>query len=159
MKVLVFSDTHGAIQPMQEALKRESDAEVCIHLGDGVDRFFLLREKYPSVVFHGVCGNCDHVFCQPQDLFLHLGGYKLFLTHGDYFHVKQGLALLWEHARQCQAQIALFGHTHKPLYEFKNGIHLFNPGSLGKPLPGTKSHYGIMHLHEGKMPSFDILSL
>ncbi len=159
MKILVFSDTHGVVQPMQKVLQREADAQLCLHLGDGLDKFLALQEDYPSIRFHSVCGNCDHALCQPQEVLLNLQGHTLYLTHGDCLHVKLGLTLLWEHAKRHKANIALFGHTHRSFYEFKNGIHLFNPGSLGKPLPGIKSHYGLIHLHENEMPTFNIMTL
>ncbi len=161
MKVLVISDTHNATQPIHEVLCREHDAQVCIHLGDGVDKLFPLQSKYKSMDFYCVYGNCDHYSGNDcaQELLLSLEGHTLFFTHGDCFHVKLGLALLWEHARKKHANIALFGHTHRPLYELVNGIHLFNPGSLGKPPIGMKASYGVLLLEENTMPKFDIITL
>ena len=29
--------------------------------------------------------------------------------------------------------MVLFGHTHEAFYEYRDGIHFLNPGSLGSP--------------------------
>ena len=37
-----------------------------------------------------------------------------------------------------QPRLILFGHTHDPLHEIRDGIHFLNPGSAGPPNPTTK---------------------
>ncbi len=155
MKVLIFSDTHGAIKPMQEIINQENDAKICFHLGDGVEKLIPLQAKNTAIKFYGVHGNCDS-YGPPRELILPLKGQLLLLTHGDCFRVKEGLSLFWEHARQHNVDIALFGHTHRPFYELKNGIHLFNPGSLTKPHYGQQASYGLLHLKKNEMPQFEI---
>ena len=36
MKLLIVSDTHGNLLALEEAVKREQDAEFVLHLGDGL---------------------------------------------------------------------------------------------------------------------------
>jgi putative phosphoesterase len=60
-----------------------------------------------------------------------LGGKRFFFTHGHVYDVKYGLYRLDLAAREYQADIALFGHTHVPYEEYADGLYLFNPGSLG----------------------------
>ena len=51
------------------------------------------------------------------------------------------------------AEVALFGHTHKPIALQKNGVFLFNPGSCGRCYTGPNT-YGVMLLDKGKITSF-----
>mgnify|MGYP000576405395 CR=1 FL=1 len=51
------------------------------------------------------------------------------------------------------AEVALFGHTHKPTALQKNGVFLFNPGSCGRCYTGPNT-YGVMLLDKGKITSF-----
>ena len=48
--------------------------------------------------------------------------------------------MLFERAKEKGADIALFGHTHTPFYEYRENIHLFNPGSV------ANSEYGIIDI-------------
>ena len=51
------------------------------------------------------------------------------------------------------AEVALFGHTHKPIALQKNGVFLFNPGSCGRCYTGPNT-YGVMLLDKGRITSF-----
>ena len=51
----------------------------------------------------------------------------------------------------------LFGHTHKPVIEKKNGVLVINPGSVSFPRQeGRKPSYVILNLEEGKEPQAEI---
>jgi putative phosphoesterase len=54
----------------------------------------------------------------------------VFCTHGHCLGVKYGFLNLFERAKETNADIALFGHTHEPLVEYEDGLWLFNPGSI-----------------------------
>jgi putative phosphoesterase len=44
------------------------------------------------------------------------------------------------------ARRVVFGHTHLPVDRNHNGIHLFNPGSVGLPFDSdTRAHYAVLH--------------
>jgi predicted phosphodiesterase len=44
----------------------------------------------------------------------------------------------------------LFGHTHRPADEMHNNIHLFNPGSGGRPNKGAPVSVGFLTREKGK---------
>ena len=55
-----------------------------------------------------------------------------------------------------KADIVMFGHTHKPYLEQKDGITVLNPGSISFPRQeGRKGSYMIMEIDEGGEPSFE----
>ena len=50
----------------------------------------------------------------------------------------------------------MFGHTHRPFFEQKNGITVLNPGSLSFPRQeGRRGSYMIMEIDGDKEPVFE----
>lgn len=55
-----------------------------------------------------------------------------------------------------KADIVMFGHTHKPHFEQKDGITVLNPGSLAYPRQeGRKGSYMIMEIDEDRKIRFE----
>ena len=157
MKCLVFSDSHGSLRNMQEALRMNKDAEVVFFLGDGLSDIEAIALSDRSRAYFVVRGNCDF-----RSTFLSsdvakvekisIGGYNILLTHGDLYGAKGGDGALIALARRENADILLFGHTHLPyekyIDEYERPMYLFNPGSVS--LSGGS--FGIMTLD--KIPLF-----
>ena len=132
MRAAVFSDTHGNTDSMLRAA-REAKADVLIHLGDYDRDALRLREAFPDTPVYSVCGNCDLMPLAPERLLVSLGPVKAFLTHGHLYSVSVWQADSLVYAAQEQgAQIAMFGHTHRAVYETLGGVTLLNPGTAGK---------------------------
>ncbi len=52
-----------------------------------------------------------------------------------------------DEARDRGAQIAMFGHTHKPCLDMRKGITVLNPGSLSFPRQdGRRPSYMLMEI-------------
>ena len=132
MKVLVITDTHGAVRRLREIFAREQHYACCIFLGDG-ERDLAPYFPRPGVTLLAVRGNNDRPSSLPLILTAEVGGKKLFLTHGKGLHCKRDLSELCEIAHYAKADIALFGHTHLPLQAHDNGMLIFNPGSVYGP--------------------------
>ena len=132
MKLCVFSDSHGISDNMLHAVYVE-EPDAVIFLGDGERDLKPLRRRYPSLPIHAVCGNCDVGFSVPDKLLLTLEGVRIFAVHGHRHDVKydQGLDYLMRSALHEQADVILFGHTHVPYCERREGILLLNPGACG----------------------------
>lgn len=132
MRILVVSDVHGRVDRLYEAIEQQPTARHVIFLGDGIRQAEDAEERYPDRTFYMVPGNCDFG-CQGvpvrQESF---GGKRFYFTHGHLHEVKYTLYRLEMAAREAEADIALFGHTHVPCEEYVDGLYLFNPGSLGR---------------------------
>ena len=157
MKCLVFSDSHGSFALMKKALDMNPDAEVVFFLGDGVSDAIAIRDRYPEKAWINVKGNCDvGISSSFYDIKkvekIKLSGYSIVLTHGDLYGAKYGDGGLLNLAREMNADIVLFGHTHTKKYtcvtDFERPIHLFNPGSISV----TSGSFGIITL--GDVPHF-----
>ena len=136
MKVAVFSDTHSNTTLMLEAVRR-CRPDAVIHLGDHDRDALEIRGEFPEIPLYNVCGNCDLMPLAPNKLTVQLGPVKAFLTHGHIFDTgfSRGSPIvdtLVYAAQEEGAQIAMFGHTHQPLYEQVGGVQVLNPGSSGK---------------------------
>jgi len=100
-----------------------------------------------------VAGNCDFGALEPLDGLAAFDQVVVFYTHGHMYGVKYDLDTLADAAAARGAEVALFGHTHKPIALQKNGVFLFNPGSCGRCYTGPNT-YGVMLLDKGKITSF-----
>ncbi|MCR5576246.1 MAG: YfcE family phosphodiesterase [Oscillospiraceae bacterium] len=131
LKAAVFSDTHGNTAPMLGAA-RAAGADVLIHLGDHDRDAQALRDAFPDTPVYSVCGNCDVMPLAPEKLVVPLGAVKALLVHGHRYGVSTAQAdWLVFAAREEEAQIAMFGHTHSAFYEQIGGVTLLNPGTAG----------------------------
>lgn len=142
MRILVISDTHRDRFALREALLRQQKAEVIIHLGDGAEEAADFCEGLPGKAFYQVRGNCDWGSMLPAEGMISLEGKNIFYTHGHLYEVKYGLSNFIAAAERKKAQIALFGHTHQAMTEYRDGLYLMNPGSLS----GSSGTYGIIDL-------------
>lgn len=155
MKILVMSDSHSTMRIMRSAVAHIKP-DAIVHLGDYFDDGEVIREENANVPFYQVPGNCDKYrmyTAHPEKLCLPVCGVKLFMTHGHNHFVKSGLYYLMEDAKAAGAQAALFGHTHSPLCEMRDGIWVLNPGSCGNGC-GT---VGLMEVNNGEILDCRIL--
>jgi putative phosphoesterase len=119
----VISDTHGLLRPEALAALRGSDH--IIHAGDVGDPAILdkLAEIAPVTA---VCGNVDHgAWAQkiPSTNVLEIGEVSIYVLHSI-----QELDVKPEAAKFAAV---IYGHSHVPKEEMKNGVLYFNPGSAG----------------------------
>lgn len=143
MRILILSDSHGSTNRIMKAIGQQPTADFIIHLGDGERDTLSTEKNYPEKKFIHVSGNCD--FCPENSLekIECFNQCKIFLCHGHTYHVKAGLEELFGRAQSIGCNIALFGHTHQPLMEYRNGLYLMNPGSIGRGMPKS---YGIVDI-------------
>ena len=74
-----------------------------------------------------------------------LGPVKALITHGHLYNVDYGRVDSLVYAAQEQgAQLAMFGHTHSPLYLEQGGVTVLNPGTAGKGRQLTWAEVDIM---------------
>lgn len=146
-KILVLSDSHGNINNMIFAVKQVRP-DMIIHLGDCWSDSVMLQKKFPDIPMERVPGNCDCTL-EPLERILYIEGKKVMICHGHTYNVKTGYLRLELAAREKEADLVLFGHTHRVFYDWHNDLRILNPGSIGAPGYGTPPSYGILFLDEG----------
>ncbi|PVZ65394.1 phosphodiesterase [Pelagibaculum spongiae] len=149
MKLMLISDIHGSASALEKALAlaEQQVPDKILLLGDllnhgprnalpeGYDPIRvaeLLNQNASKMI--AVRGNCDSEVDQMLINFPVLAEFsqvllperQIFLSHGHIWSPEK-LPLL------NSGDIFCFGHTHIPLIECRDGIIIFNPGSISIP--------------------------
>jgi putative phosphoesterase len=132
MKVLAFSDSHGASGLIEEMLLREKDCQTVFFLGDGMSETERIMARYPDRKFICVRGNNDWHSTADTEAYKYIDGVTVMSCHGHKFNVRFALRDLLTAAKGVRANIVLYGHTHKSgMYNDPvTGICAINPGAL-----------------------------
>ncbi len=124
----VFSDSHGCRRNLQSLVGDFYISDKIVFLGDGAGDLIELFEFQDKLI--KVKGNCDFSFSIPKEEIFCLEGAKFLAVHGDLYGVKINRDRLFEYAKARDVNCVLYGHTHKPLIEEKDGVIMVNPGTL-----------------------------
>lgn len=121
IKIGVISDTHGLLRPAVLEVLRSCD--YILHGGD-VNKPELLHTLREIAPLYVVRGNNDKEWAEdlPTSLTCSIGGVKFFMVHNKK-DVPHDLG---------DAQIVVFGHSHKYFEQQQEGRLWLNPGSCGK---------------------------
>ena len=146
MRIIVFSDTHRNFRVMKQIIDANQDASVFIFLGDGERELRDIKDLYPNKRILSVKGNCDFSDDSPI-----LGTYsykniKIIYTHGHRYNVKYSTDNLCYLAKENNAHIVCFGHTHCRYYNYVDGVHILNPGSASQPRDGNPPSYSFIDI-------------
>ena len=119
----LVSDTHGLMR--EEVLEALAGVERIFHLGDvgGPGILDELRRIAPLSV---VRGNVDHGSWADT-----LPATDLVAIFGANVYMLHNLAHLDLDPAAAEVKIVLYGHTHTPKTEEKEGVRYINPGSIG----------------------------
>jgi len=119
----VISDTHGLLRP--EVLTALRSSDFIIHAGDIGDPAILqkLREIAPVTAVRGNVDQEAWTRSIPMTEVLEVNGVSIYILHKiddlDLNPEAAGFAAV------------VYGHSHVPKQETKNGVLYFNPGSAG----------------------------
>ncbi len=121
-----------------------------IHLGDSQCDPDVIR-KMAGCPVDIVRGNCDiDIYDVPLCKLVEIGGYRILLLHGHQYGGMAGIGSMRETARENDASIVMFGHTHIPLVDTRDGVTVVNPGSISLPRQeGRKPSYLVMNIENG----------
>ena len=144
MTIIVVSDTHGDFHSLSQALNAQPQAELIIHCGDGNEQYKYLKENVTDKQVVGVCGNCDWTSKLPGREIVEVCGKRIFVTHGHLYNAKFTTERMEYAAREENADILLFGHTHQATTDYHDGLYMMNPGSCC----GYTASYGYIDITE-----------
>lgn len=155
MKILLVSDTHGRDENLEKALEIEKPQFLC-HMGDveGSEDYIRRIARCPVAM---VSGNNDFYTDLNPEVVFELEGFRIFMTHGHYYYPHAGMERLAAAGYRNEADLVLFGHTHRPTLERLGEIIVANPGSLTYPRQEKrKPSYMVLYLEKNKEPKFEI---
>lgn len=119
----VISDTHGLLRP--EALAALQGSDYIIHAGDVGDPAILTALATLAPVT-AVRGNVDREKWArelPETNVLQVGLIAMYVLHD--------VGRLDLNPRSAKLAAVIFGHSHCPSQEMRNGVLFFNPGAAG----------------------------
>ena len=162
MKVLIVSDTHRRDENLRAVIRKEMPFDMMVHLGEteGSEVYFedWVRNERCSV--YTVRGNNDFFSASPAERMIYIGKYKVFMTHGHMYGVSMSTSRLREEAKSRGADIAMFGHSHRPHLARVEDLIVLNPGSLSYPRQADrKGTYVVMTLDEDGEAKFRLGSV
>lgn len=156
MRVLIVSDTHRHNDNYFRVLEREEQLDMVIHCGDAEGSEYLLQEA-AGCPLHIVMGNNDFFSNLPKEEEVEIAGKKVLITHGHYYCVNNGYELLKDEALSRDFDIVMYGHTHRPVVDKRDGIVVVNPGSLTYPRQeGRRPSYIMLEINEKGDMDFEV---
>lgn len=157
MRLGVISDTHGQLRP--QVFDVFAGVDHILHGGD-IGPLALLEELEAIAPVTAVYGNTDGMDVRarvPDVARVQLDGFRIVVTHGDQFGSPTPEKL---NAAFPEAEIIVFGHTHRPLLTLVDTVvTVMNPGGAGPRRFDLAPSVGIMELEPGIPPRARLVSL
>lgn len=156
MNIMIISDDHGIAgfaKAYKDALKTYGTIDALIHAGD--------TERGDNEYYSDICdcpvyivrGNNDYNDL-PNEIFVQLGGKKIFVTHGHMYGVYMGVQKLYYAGLEKGADIVVYGHTHFANHQKGKDVEIINPGSLTGIRSGNCS-YAVLIINEDETTKVD----
>ena len=156
MKILVVSDTHGKNDNYLKIVEKEQKLDMVIHLGDFEGSEYTI-EKAAGCPVEFVLGNNDFFSDFLSEKTLQIGKYCVMITHGHQYYINLGSEMLKTEAIVQEADIVMYGHTHRPVIDISDKIIAINPGSLSYPRQeNRKPSYIIMEIDDAGEVHFEL---
>ncbi|MFW5929540.1 MAG: YfcE family phosphodiesterase, partial [Halobacteriota archaeon] len=140
MEIALVGDSHvpfGVEEVPGEVMEAVEDADLVLHTGDFDSRkaFRIFAEASES--FAAVRGNMDpSALSIPTSQDFDVGDTTFLLTHGT-----DGVDAVLDEARDVEAEVAVYGHSHEPADVERDGVRLVNPGSCTGADPASRATY------------------
>ena len=142
----LISDTHGWLD--SRVGEEFGGVDAILHAGDiGAPAVVdALRGLAPTYVVRGNNDRSADLLALPEHVDLELGGTRVHLVHRP------------QDARPGDADIVVYGHTHRARVEQRDGVWWVNPGAAGRRGFHTERTIAAMELGDGP-PRVTLISL
>jgi len=123
MEIGLVSDTHGLLRP--EVLLALDGCERILHAGDVGGEAILEGLRILGPV-HAVRGNTDHgevARALPHTEVVEVASTRIYMIH-----ILDDLDI---DPRAAEIDVVVYGHTHRPRVDERDGVLYVNPGSCG----------------------------
>jgi uncharacterized protein len=142
-RIGVISDTHRLIRP--EAVSALRGVDLIIHAGDmgSSDIVQELRRIAPVRAVRGNVDVSDRAREFPETAVVELEGLMIYVIHN--------LIKLDIDPRAAGCSAVIYGHSHIPAQEMRDGVLYFNPGSAGPRRFHLPVSIGFLDIRDGKI--------
>jgi len=147
----LISDTHGLLRPeVHEAFR---GVEVILHAGD-VGGENILAELRLIAPVRAVAGNTDPPGEYDESVDLAAGGIRIHVSHGH----EVGAITPEKLAARYDADVIVYGHTHRRQVTKIGNRLVVNPGAAGQRRFNLKPSVARLTISEGK-PEVEIIDI
>jgi putative phosphoesterase len=142
----LISDTHGLLRP--EAVAALRGADLILHAGD-VGGARILSDLRKLAPVEAVLGNVDDPFDPNlrKALKLECDGVRIHVSHGHEFGSPTPARLLAAY----DADVIVYGHTHRALVHRDGSRLVVNPGAAGPRRFDVQPTVAVMAVEGGKI--------
>ena len=161
MEIAVIADTHlprGRRLLPDACVELLRNAELILHAGDVVTSEVLADIEAlgpPVVAVHGNMDTAELRSRLPNERIVEVEGARIGMLH-DAGPASGRLARM--RARFPDADAVVFGHSHIPLHEERDGFQLFNPGSPTDRRRQPRHTMGLARAERGRV-TFELVTL
>jgi uncharacterized protein len=143
VRIGVISDTHGLLRP--EAVEALRGSDRILHAGDiGAPEILeALAQIAPVTAVRGNVDTATWALSLPETEVVEAGGVSIYILHD--------LGQLDLKPEAAGFRIVVYGHSHRPKIEEKNGVLYFNPGSAGPRRFNLPVSVGKLRIGAGKV--------
>lgn len=145
MRIGLISDTHGLLRPQVHEVF--AGVSQILHAGD-VCSDTILDELALIAPTQAVYGNCDDPFDPSlrEALDVEIGGLRIHVQHGHELGRPKPAAI----AAAYDADVCVYGHTHRQSVERVDGRLIVNPGAAGPRRFNLAPCVAILTIAEGR---------
>ena len=155
MRIGLISDTHGKLR--NEVFDHFGGVEGILHAGD-IGPMDLLVELGTVAPVTAVYGNTDGHDVRsevPEVAELEVDGLRVVVVHGHQLGSPTPAGLVGAHRG---ADVIVYGHTHRPLVEEREGVLVVNPGAAGAARFGIPPSLALLDVSDGE-PRVELIQL
>jgi uncharacterized protein len=162
MRIAVISDTHmprGERRLPDSCVERIAAAELVLHAGDVMTAEVLAEIEVIGPPVVAVQGNMDDAELRrrlPKERIVEAAGARIAMVHdagptsGRFERLRRRFG--------DRADALVFGHSHLPLHEEREGFQIFNPGSPTERRRAPAHTMGIARVNAGQV-AFALIEL
>jgi len=155
MRIGVISDTHGLFD--RSITRHFAGVEHILHAGD-IGPGDVLAQLARIAPVTAVSGNVDGFDASgiPVEQTVELAGHRVAIYHRLYEGgrlTREGMDVL----ARIRPALCVYGHTHQPKAEWRDGVLLFNPGSAGPKRFRLPRAVGLLLFQNGSIETQHIM--
>ncbi len=154
MRVGLISDTHGKLR--NQVFSAFEGVDRILHAGD-IGPYDLVVELEAIAPVTAVFGNMDRFDVRErvdEVAELEIAGRRVVVIHGHQLGSPKPGSL---RAALPDADVIVYGHTHKPLVDRTEGVLVVNPGAAGAARFGLEPSVALLTFDDG--PEIELIEL
>ena len=148
-----MADSHGNKNAVRHIFeKTREEADMYVHLGDGLTDLDDIRAEHPELDIRTVVGNCDYGIQGPQFNIIKAGKYNLYIAHGHMLRVNYGIDFIRKTAAGYNCKIVI---GKGAVYSEHNWLLVEISPGVWRHVDPERQGYNIFLLTDEELEAYD----